>query len=329
MLTYNTTTGALLHRYYYAPDWHGSTVLLSDETANVTSFHYGAYGESQDPATGNPFRYTGRRLDAETGLYYYRARYYSTSLGRFLQTDPIGSKDDLNLYAYVKDDPVNNTDPQGTESTVNEDEMAKRNQRTRVKPQGSICSRLGGTACSGHYSAGIAGVMAGIGSQLGDAGAARADYKAAVGQLDPTDSAGRIALKAATREATPPLVRGVIEAARHDLGPQAGTGGTANSSNPGWNAAGKALHYGGNAMVVGGLAMDAYAISRAQNPYRELAGRSGALLFGTLGGLGGAIGGTAVAPGLGTIGGGIAGASGGSYFGGSWGYGLYDAVNDQ
>ena len=118
MLAYNTTTGALTHRYYYHPDWHGSTMLLSDETnvfTNATPFKYGAYGESQDASTGNPFRYTGRRLDAETGLYYYRARYYSPTIGRFLQTDPIGSKDDLDLYAYVKNDPVNSTDPTGTE----------------------------------------------------------------------------------------------------------------------------------------------------------------------------------------------------------------------
>ena len=47
------------------------------------------------------------------GLYYYKARMYSPVLGRFLQTDPIGTKDDLNLYAYVKNNPVNFTDPTG------------------------------------------------------------------------------------------------------------------------------------------------------------------------------------------------------------------------
>lgn len=67
----------------------------SASPVNLTQYHYDAYGQSADASSGNPFRYTGRRLDPETGLYYYRARYYSPTLGRFLQTDPIGTKDDL------------------------------------------------------------------------------------------------------------------------------------------------------------------------------------------------------------------------------------------
>jgi RHS repeat-associated protein len=45
---------------------------------------------ASDPNHPNPFMFTGRQFDIETGLYYYRARYYNPYLGRFLQTDPVG-----------------------------------------------------------------------------------------------------------------------------------------------------------------------------------------------------------------------------------------------
>jgi RHS repeat-associated protein len=57
--------------------------------------------------------YTGRRYDPETGLFHYRARAYSPDLGRFLQPDPIGYADSMNLYAYCGNNPVNWIDPLG------------------------------------------------------------------------------------------------------------------------------------------------------------------------------------------------------------------------
>jgi len=61
----------------------------------------------------NPFRYTSREWDAETGLYYYRARYYDPQIGRFISEDPMAFGAGTNFYIYVENSPVTKYDPTG------------------------------------------------------------------------------------------------------------------------------------------------------------------------------------------------------------------------
>jgi RHS repeat-associated protein len=123
--------------YYYHQNALWSVEAITDSGANpVERYSYDAYGlpsitdGSFNPiplnpwgtphsAIGNPWTFTGRQLEEETGLYYFRARHYSPSKGRFLQRDPLDYRTpDSNLYAYVGDNPVNRIDPTGQSGKV-------------------------------------------------------------------------------------------------------------------------------------------------------------------------------------------------------------------
>src|SRR6185437_12065048 len=109
------------HQYFHN-NHQGSVISMSNDGGSLAQgpFLYDPYGNCFQGTTAcaalsssEPYKFTGRRLDAETGLYYYRARYYWANGGRFLQTDPVGYSADLNLYTHVGNDPVGRTDPSG------------------------------------------------------------------------------------------------------------------------------------------------------------------------------------------------------------------------
>jgi RHS repeat-associated protein len=117
-----------LTRHFYHRNALGSVMALTDmNEAVAVSYRYDPYGavtitrngtpQSSDPL-GNPWTFTARQLDEETGLYHYRARAYDPATGRFLQRDPLGYDPDPNVYNYTLSAPVNRRDPLGLDAWV-------------------------------------------------------------------------------------------------------------------------------------------------------------------------------------------------------------------
>ncbi|MEW6248918.1 MAG: RHS repeat-associated core domain-containing protein [Nitrospirota bacterium] len=109
--------------HYWHPDHLGSSSVITDSTgAQVQAVTYYPYGATRsntspnNPAVNVPYKYTGKELD-ETGLYFYEARYYDPTLGRFISADTLvpnpRDPQDLNRYTYAGNNPLRYTDPTG------------------------------------------------------------------------------------------------------------------------------------------------------------------------------------------------------------------------
>jgi RHS repeat-associated protein len=110
---------------FYGYDAHGDVRFLADSTGKVTdTYDYDAFGNivGSSGTTPNVYRYQGEALDAETGLYYLRARYYDPTVGRFLSVDPMADQGE-HPYEYAASDPVNGHDPTGEQDVI-EDSLA-------------------------------------------------------------------------------------------------------------------------------------------------------------------------------------------------------------
>lgn len=101
----------------YAPlhDHNGNVISIVDADSGQEEecYRYSAFGEEETSGTRNPWRFSSKRTDSETGLVYFGKRYYDPSAGRWLTCDPWGECDGPNLYAYLANNPQTQFDAYG------------------------------------------------------------------------------------------------------------------------------------------------------------------------------------------------------------------------
>ena len=142
-------------RRYMHSDERGSVIAISNGSGAAIAIN--SYDEYGIPGTGGMgrFRYTGQAWLPELGLYYYKARMYSPTLGRFMQADPIGYADGMNMYNYVGSDPVNFVDPTGLLAGCFPTATRIRNCSLRTETRAAIENSLGREVDSSVVDAGV------------------------------------------------------------------------------------------------------------------------------------------------------------------------------
>lgn len=112
--SYAGTSSGSFSPVWWLQDPLGSTAAITTDTGVAAAIlTYDEYGRPGPTNGTQRFQYTGQLWLADLGLHHFKARAYNPGFGRFLQTDPVGYAQGLNLYAYVGNDPLNATDPTG------------------------------------------------------------------------------------------------------------------------------------------------------------------------------------------------------------------------
>jgi len=153
LVQYDHNSPTSFTRSWFVTDQKGSITGRTNQSGvSVATNSYSYYGQPHANNTGR-FQYTGQIWLEELDLYYYKARFYDPVIKRFLNTDPIGYGDGLNMYAYVGGDPMNFNDPSGLSRINCATQMVTYNEDGSVRHRSHVMR----SSCGGGTGGGVGG----------------------------------------------------------------------------------------------------------------------------------------------------------------------------